>query len=194
MRKRFFYKSIETVNIGAFPLLPDASDPSNEGTLLFEFLTKILTAPSVNDHLRDAIPQKGLQYVSTEQPTPQDLVLVGYYKTKQLPIIKEQRLYYVPAALGKGSINLVSGFEKTKYLLLHHDKKRVLVRLCGEGPKFFPKSALEALGFSPAGDYFLVFEIKDFTPVPDIDPMAYELERKGKHRFTSYFTTIDKFL
>ncbi len=194
VRKRFFYKSIETVNIGAFPLLPDASDPSNEGTLLFEFLTKILTAPSVNDHLRDAIPQKGLQYVSTEQPTPQDLVLVGYYKTKQLPIIKEQRLYYVPAALGKGSINLVSGFEKTKYLLLHHDKKRVLVRLCGEGPKFFPKSALEALGFSPAGDYFLVFEIKDFTPVPDIDPMTYELERKGKHRFTSYFTTIDKFL
>ncbi len=194
VRKRFFYKSIETVNIGAFPLLPDASDPSNEGTLLFEFLTKILTAPSVNDHLRDAIPQKGLQYVSTEQPTPQDLVLVGYYKTKQLPIIKERRLYYVPAALGKGSINLVSGFEKTKYLLLHHDKKRVLVRLCGEGPKFFPKSALEALGFSPAGDYFLVFEIKDFTPVPGIDPMAYELERKGKHRFTSYFTTIDKFL
>ena len=41
VRKRFFYKSIETVNIGAFPLLPDASDPSNEGTLLFEFLKKI---------------------------------------------------------------------------------------------------------------------------------------------------------
>lgn len=193
VRKRFFYQSIETVNIGAFPLLPDASDPSNEGTLLFEFLTKILTAPSVNDHLRDAIPQKGLQYVSTEQPTPQDLVLVGYYKTEQLPIIKEQRLYYVPAALGKGSINLVSGFEKTKYLLLHHDKERVLIRLKGDGPKFYPKTALENMGFAPSGDFYLGFEIKDFTPVHGIDPNAYELERKGQQRYTPYFTTIDKF-
>lgn len=192
VRKRFFYQSIETVNIGAFPLLPDASDPSNEGSLLFEFLTKILTAPSVADHIQDAIPQKGLRYVTTEQPAPQDLVLVGYYKTEQLPIIKEQRLYYVPAALGKGSINLVSGFEKTKYLLLHHDKERVLVRLKGDGPKFYPKTALESMGFAPSGDYYLGFGINDFTPVPGIDPNAYEIERKGQQRYTPYFTTINK--
>ncbi len=135
-----------------------------------------------------------MQYVSTEQPTPQDLVLVGYYKTEQLPIIKEQRLYYVPAALGKGSINLVSGFDKTKYLLLHHDKERVLVRLKGDGPKFYPKTALENMGFAPSGDYYLGFEIKDFSPVPGIDPNAYELERKGQQRFTTYFTTIDKIM
>lgn len=192
VRKRFFYQSIETVNIGAFPLLPDASDPSNEGTLLFEFLTRILTAPSVADHIQDAIPQKGLRYVNTEQPTPQDLVLVGYYKTEQKEAIINNRLYYVPAALGKGSINLVSGFEKTKYLLLHHDKERVLVRLKGDGPKFYPKTALESMGFAPSGDYYLGFEIKDFTPVPGINPNAYELERKGQQRYTPYFTTIDK--
>lgn len=194
VRKRFFYQSIETVNIGAFPLLPDASDPSNEGTLLFEFLTRILTAPSVADHIQDAIPQKGLRYVNTEQPTPQDLVLVGYYKTEQKEVIINNRLYYVPAALGKGSINLVSGFEKTKYLLLHHDKERVLVRLKGDGPKFYPKTALESMGFAPSGDYYLGFEIKDFTPVPGINPNAYELERKGQQRYTPYFTTIDKFI
>lgn len=194
VRKRFFYQSIETVNIGAFPLLPDASDPPNEGTLLFEFLTRILTAPSVTDHIQDAIPQKGLRYVNTEQPTPQDLVLVGYYKTEQKEAIINNRLYYVPAALGKGSINLVSGFEKTKYLLLHHDKERVLVRLKGDGPKFYPKTALESMGFAPSGDYYLGFEIKDFTPVPGIDPNAYELERKGQQRYTPYFTTIDKFI
>lgn len=194
IRQRFFYKSIETVNIGAFPLLPDASDPTNEGTLLYEFLTKILTAPLAIDHIKDAIPQKGLAYHQIGQPASNDLVLVGYYKTEQWEAIVNNRLYYVPAALGKGSINLVSGFEKTKYLLLHHDKERVLVRLRGDGPKFYPNPALKALGFSPSGDYYLGFEIVDFTPVPGIDPNAYELERKGKQSTVPYFTTIDKLL
>lgn len=193
IRKRFFYKSIETVNIGAFPLLPDASDPDNEGSLLYEFLAKILTAPSAYDHIKDAIPQKGLKYQSVEQPTPEDLVLVGYYKTEQWEAIVKNHLYYVPTALGKGSINLVSGFEKTKYLLLHHDDERLLVRLKGDGPKFYPKPALEKLGFSPTGDFYLGFEIKDFTPVPDIDPNSYELERKGKQSSAPFFTTINKF-
>lgn len=193
VRQRFFYKSIETVNIGAFLLLPDASDPSNEGTLLFEFLTKILTAPRAIDHIKDAIPQKGLAYHQDSRPAPNDLVLVGYYKNEQWEAIFNNRLYYVPAAFGKGSINLVSGFENTKYLLLHHDKERLLVKLRGDGPKFYPKPALEALGFSPSGDYYLGFEIIDFTPVSDIDPNAYELERKGQLRFTPYFTTINKF-
>ena len=194
VRQRFFYKSIETVNIGAFPLLPDASDPSNEGTLLYEFLTKILTAPLAIDHIKDAIPQKGMQYLPSEQPTPEDLVLVGYYKTEQWEAIVNNRLYYVPAALGKGSINLVSGFEKTKYLLLHHDQNRILVRLKGDGPKFYPKPALEALGFTPSGDFYLGFEIKDFKPVPGIAPNDYKLERKGQQRYTPYFTTLNNII
>ncbi|MDE6346335.1 MAG: restriction endonuclease-like protein [Muribaculaceae bacterium] len=194
VRQRYFYQSIETVNIGAFPLLPDASDPSNEGSLLYEFLTKILQAERVADHLDSAIPQKGLEYHMAYSPAPTDLVLIGYYKTEQLETIKQNHLYYVPAALGKGSINLVSGFEKTKYLLLHHDNDRILVRLKGDGPKFYPKPALEALGFSPSGDFYLGFEIVNFEPVLDIDPNTYEFERKGQFRYTPYFTTIDKFI
>ena len=69
----------------------------------------------------------------------------------------------------------------------------MLVRLKGDGPKFYPKTALENMGFAPSGDYYLGFEIKDFTPVPGIDPNAYELERKGKYAASPYFTTIDKF-
>ena len=127
-------------------------------------------------------------------PTPEDIVLVGYYKTEQLPVIKRSMLYYVPAALGKGSINLVSGFEKTKYLLLHHDNERLLLQLKGDGPKFFPKTALEALGFSPSGDFYLGFEIKSLTPVKDVDSRVYHLERFGKQSTVPYFTTFDKFL
>lgn len=192
VRQRYFYKSIETVNIGAFPLLPDAADPRNEGTLLYEFLNKILHTPQPYDHIKDAIPQRGLQYQNTFEPVVSDLVLVGYYRTEQLPLIKEHKLYYVPAALGKGSINLVSGFEKTKYLLLHHNADRLLVRLKGDGPKFYPKTALEALGFSPSGDFYLGFEIQSFEPVSGIDISTYELERKGKFSTTPYFTAFDK--
>lgn len=192
VKTRFFYQSIKSVNIGAFPLLPDASDPSNEGTLLYEFLTEILTAPSVYDHIRDAIPQKGLKYSSSEEPVAEDLVLVGYYKEEQWDAIVNNKLYYVPVARGKGSINLVSGFEKTKYLLLHHGQTRLLVRLNGDGPKFYPKEALEALGFSPSGDFYLGFDIKDFNAVKDIDVSVYELERKKKYATTPYFTTMKR--
>lgn len=48
------------------------------------------------------------------------------------------------------------------------------------------------MGFEPIGDYFLGFDIKDFTPVPNINPYAYQLERKGKQSTTPYFTTINK--
>lgn len=90
--------------------------------------------------------------------------------------------------------DLMSGIEKTKYPLLHHNKERVLVRLRADGPEFYPKTALENMGFAPSGDYYLGFEIKDFTPVPGIDPNAFELERKGQQRYTPYFTSIDKFI
>lgn len=192
IKKRYYYRSIESVNIGAFPLLPDHTNPAIEGTLLHQHLVQILTAPIAIDLVKGAIPQRGLQYNVADMPAPEDLVLVGYYKTEQLPVIKERMLYYVPAALGKGSINLVSGFEKTKYLLLHHDSDRLLLRLKGDSPKFFPKPALEALGFSPSGDFYLGFEIKRLEPVKDVDPNAYELERSGQHKYTPYFTTFDK--
>lgn len=97
---------------------------------------------------------KGLEYHMAYSPAPTDLVLVGYFKTELWEQIVTNRLYYVASAVSE-SINLVSGFEKTKYLLLHHDEDRILVRLKGDGPKFYPKTALEALGFSPSGDYYL---------------------------------------
>lgn len=101
---------------------------------------------------------------------------------------------YVPAALGKGSINLVSGFEKTRYLLLHHKTERIFVQLKGEGPKFFPKTVLEDMGFSPEGDYYLGFEIKDFEPVAGIDPD--KIRSLNRRKFTShpYFTTLRELL
>ena len=190
VRKRYFYKSIETVNIGAFPLLPDHNDPDNEGSLLYEHLTKVLTEQTAYDQIRDSIPQHGLVYSRTVADS-NDIVLVGYYKTEQLEAIKKNKLYYVPAGLGKGSINLVSGFENAKYLLLHHDNDRMLLELSG-GPKFFTAKTLQEMGFEPSGEYYLGFEIKSLKQVTieEFDINSLNLRRYGNQSFRPYFTTF----
>ena len=160
IKQRYYYRSIEEVNIGAFPLLPHFDQRSEEDTLLYHHLEYILTTSHIYEHVKDSKPQRGLAYHAAEVPHSDDLVLVGYYKSEQLELILKNKLYYVPAALGKGSINLVSGFEKTKYLLLHNNDKRHLFALTGDGPQFFPKPALEALGFSPTQDFYLAFKLK----------------------------------
>ena len=67
--KRYFYQSIKKVNIGAFPLLPSAkSDDGNivQCNLLENHLREILLENSVYEHVKDAIPQKGLLYERDE--------------------------------------------------------------------------------------------------------------------------------
>lgn len=62
LSKRYFSKSIESVNIGAFPLLPN-DDKSKEGLLLKEHLDKILMQKNnAFDHVENAIPQRGRVY------------------------------------------------------------------------------------------------------------------------------------
>lgn len=191
VRNRYFFKSIETVNIGAFPLLPDHNDPDNEGSLLYEHLTKILTEQSAYEQIRDAVPQHGLVYTRSITES-NDLVLVGYFKAEQKEIILKNKLYYVPAGLGKGSINLVSGFENAKYLLLHHDKDCILLELKGNGPKFFTANTLTGMGFEPSGDYYLGFEIKSLKPIEidGFDIKLINLHKSGKQSYKPYFTTL----
>jgi hypothetical protein len=191
VRSRYYYKSIETVNIGAFPLLPNHQNPMCEGTLLREHLENILLKQTAYEQIKDSIPQRGLQYTPA-LPEYKDLVLVGYYKTGQLKPIFDNKLYYVPAAISRGSIELVSGFEKTKYLLLHHGQDRMLLELKGDGPKFYPAKALEEMGFSPNGDYYLGFELKSTVVIEGIDLNSYQLEKFRSDSTAPYFTTFDK--
>lgn len=67
---RYFYKSIEKVNIGAFPLLPAAKGHEDEVVqchLLEKHLRAILLENDVYEHIKDAIPQKGLVYEAHNQ-------------------------------------------------------------------------------------------------------------------------------
>lgn len=192
IRQRYFYQSIETVNIGAFPLLPDSNNPNNEGTLLYDHLKKILTEQTKYEQIERAIPQHGLVY----RPESSDMVLVGSCKGGMQGDVKklylDNKLYYFPAALGDNSINLVSGFETTKYLLLHDGKEKMLLELAGGGPKFYTAAMLRELGFSPEGEYYLGFKIKSTTPIhlDGYDLAKLNLMTKGKQSFVPYFTTL----
>lgn len=64
IRDRYFFKSIEKVNIGAFPLLPDVDGDGD--SLLREHLVSILMDKSKYEHIKDAIPQRGLYYIDTK--------------------------------------------------------------------------------------------------------------------------------
>ena len=192
VRKRYYFKSIEAVNIGAFPLLPDHNNPHGEGSLLREHLENILLSQTAYEQIKDSIPQRGLVYTRAVADS-NDLILVGYYKSEeQLQAITANKLYYVPAGLGKGSINLVSGFEATKYLLLHHGNERKLLELTGEGPQFFPATQLREMGFDPTGQFYLGFRIKSLNEIviDDFDVKDLNLISKGKLSFRPYFTTF----
>jgi hypothetical protein len=149
VRRRYYFKSIETVNIGAFPLLPDHEHPLLEGTLLREHLEKILLSQTAYEQIKDSIPQRGLKY-SSALPHSSELVLVGYYKSDEhLGLILKNKLYYVPIGEDRGSVQMAPGFDQTKYLLLHRGGQRFLYELTGKAPKFYTKEILASLGFAP---------------------------------------------
>ncbi len=94
--------------------------------------------------------------------------------------------------MGKGSINLVSGFEHTKYLMLYHNDERLLLELMGNGPKFYTAKTLQDMGFKSSGDYYLGFEIKSVNPIEieGLDIAALNLYGKRKQSTKPYFTTL----
>lgn len=58
----YFLKSIEEVNIGAYPLLPD----EESGLLLENHLRKVLLGESIIEQLEVSVPQRGLYYTDTQ--------------------------------------------------------------------------------------------------------------------------------
>ncbi|MCQ2191419.1 MAG: restriction endonuclease-like protein [Paludibacteraceae bacterium] len=82
VRERYFYKSIDKVNIGAFPLLPSVSENSDnviQCPLLEEHLKSIILDDTIYGHIKESVPQKGLQYQPNEGIANLDaLVMVGY--------------------------------------------------------------------------------------------------------------------
>ncbi len=182
VRERYYFKSIASVNIGAFPLLPSAENPESEGQLLCEHLEQILLGKTKYEQITTAVPQRGLEYVSEETPKLTDMMLVGYYKKSIWETIAQARLYYVPIGLDGTSARLTSGFERTKYILLHTEGSRNIFEVDrSQPPRLATKEQLAAKGFSPnRSDTYLVFTIKTALPISlsILDPYTVKITDK----------------
>lgn len=144
-----FYKSIDEVNIGAFPLRP--KDEENR-RLLDEFVTNLLASRAETLlSSGNIIPQKGLRYEKDESLLGTDgLCIAGYANDKQLAAVRKTRMYYVRAGLRKGSMHLEPGFEKAKYAVLFRNDKsedKIMFMLDGRGPRVVTGQDLKDAGF-----------------------------------------------
>lgn len=115
VRERYYWQSIDNVNIGAFPLLPKENEEGDENSLLFEHLQNILLKQTAYEQIKDSIPQKGLHYTEREQS--EKCVYAGYVK-KDNPKIEDFEkhcavLYYT----GEDDVPRTLDLQSIKFLL-----------------------------------------------------------------------------
>ncbi len=85
VRDKYFFKSIKSVNIGAFPLLP-SENKMIECALFEEHLRSIILYEPTIQQIQDSVPQKGLYY--TKYKPKEEMVYVGYVKKNNILIDK----------------------------------------------------------------------------------------------------------
>jgi hypothetical protein len=124
IKKRYYSASIESVNIGAFPLLP------NSDSLLRQHLEDILMKFTNTDvHVAKAKPQRSLAYVTEEEKMgmlAEDLVMVAVAGSEEKRQWTFDNLWYnIP--LDKIAD---SPWNQAKYLLLHVKGEKFVGNLC----------------------------------------------------------------
>lgn len=200
---RYFVQSIRKVNIGAFPLLPADNEHKEDYVqcdLLEKHLREILLENSVMEHIKDSVPQKGLNY----SIAPEDenmLVLVGYVKNEQhWKAILKNKIYNVRAGMVSGSLRLVPGFEHCKYVLLYDSNDhKAIYALSESGPRLVSKEELVKKKFEVGHDFYLCFDFKDDKPIVEFtDPQSGRIMKIRKNlnprKKEPYFTTMKELL
>ena len=124
---------------------------------------------------------------------------VVFGKNRTLKVVEENGLYYVRAGMDSGSLRIVPGYERCRYLLLYDNKKVEMYKLKPLGPRFVTDAYLKELGFNPRHKYYLAFDLEDNNPIFFyIDPKTgRKLNiRKPTNSYMkeSYFTTLGEVL
>ena len=130
--KRCYSNSVESVNIGAFPLLPKRKSRKDhfghedeDSPQLYERLKNILLEKGLSpEYVEKAIPQRGLVY-KLPLEGKNAMVLVGYCKPEQWDNVLKNKLYYTRAGFERGSSRLVPGFESCKFLVMYNRRTRL---------------------------------------------------------------------
>lgn len=159
----YYLKSIEYVNIGAFPLLPN----ENSGILLENFLKRIILQESTADQIDDTIPQRGLYYSLEDEGTN---VIIGCYKNEAHHqwIIRNGKYNLRLDKDREGAIGLNNGFTNAQYLVLYEVGKKESIeayRLTGNSDVMTREDLIKSDYPDPQGRLYLVVDIDN-----DIDP------------------------
>jgi hypothetical protein len=190
---KYFYKSIEQVNIGAFPLLPNAENDSKEGSLLKQHLKDILITKDKVAQIINAKPQRGLYY--TTMPQDNDVILIGCVKSEeQLSWVYENELYNIRLLVNNyerpgaqvSDINLML----VKHIILYKlykemDKPEYIgcydMKTENLAPMFFDYNDMKKVGYPFSDDTsffnrYLVYEIEtNADSVLQIEPTKINL-------------------
>ena len=124
IRKRYYSESVESVNIGAFPLLP------GKGDLLEEHLDNILMKyMNTEVHVAKAKPQRTLAYISEEEKAgmmADDLVMIAIVKGEKNRQWTFDKLWYnIPLDKLPDT-----PWMKAKYLLLYCGNEKNVGNIC----------------------------------------------------------------
>ena len=158
----YYLKSIEFVNIGAFPLLPKESS----GLLLKNFLKRIITEEDLHQQLDYSIPQKGLYYSYEDES---DNVIFACYKNPaHLDWIKRTMKYNLRLDKNRrGAVDLSNDFTHAKYLVLYakgDTSSSLIFKLTGESEVVTKEELLKTGYPNPNGEVYLIICITDDIP------------------------------
>ncbi len=193
LEDRFFTKSIEKVNIGAFPLLPKRRKEGEfdveelvECEALENHLRKVLMLHSKNQQIEKSIPQRGLMYEIERDEDELTMVLVGYFKNKyHLEWIEKNCMYNTRAGLDAGTITLSEDMINAQYLLLFNSTEGTrFYKMLPGGPVAISsndKRLKEVEGYKPSKPVYLAFRFtRQYVP-------GFENVDWSKQEFISYF-------
>lgn len=185
----YYLKSIETVNIGAFPLLPN----ENSGILLRKFLEKILLQETVSEQIDDSIPQRGLYYINEEEEIG---IVFGCFKNDEHhKWILENQKYNLRLDKGRrGSISLNSDYTHAKYLVLYSLGARTsteVYHLTGASDVMTKGELLDMRYPEPNGEKYLVLDFDRYVDPRLIGkvwdmPTAFFDTEEGSPRLVKY--------
>ena len=151
LEDKYYIKSIESINIGAFPVMPSKFNPAkpiSENTFIMcpkleEHLQKILTEERMIVHIENAVPQKGLVY----SDDPMAALKKKWTREKVLVFVDTNKYHWekvdsisslaVGVEMDLHAFEVVQRFSKAKYVLLTntgHDEKwlKRLYKIKGE--------------------------------------------------------------
>lgn len=153
LEDKYYIKSIDSINIGAFPVMPSKYDPDkpiSENTFIMcpkleEHLKKVLTEELTIAHIENAVPQKGLVY----SDDPMVALKKKWIRTKVLLFVCPNESHWDKAdscthvALGldfnEFSLKTVNKFSSAKYAVVvsQHkpEQKKIILYKISQSPE-----------------------------------------------------------